>query len=93
MFPILLLILFISTYTNSSAQPSSAQSSNEKIMYIVDSIPVIDNLGDEDEISQDDIADITVVKNKDTLKLFGYEQNMIWFCIFLQKNIATDLKI
>jgi tetratricopeptide (TPR) repeat protein len=45
----------------------------ENVLYIVDSIPVIEDPGEGDEIMETDIADITVVKNKDTLKHFGYE--------------------
>lgn len=43
-------------------------------MFVVDSIPVIDDPEEGNEISQTDVADITVIKNKDTLKLLGYGQ-------------------
>ena len=43
-------------------------------MFIVDSIPVIDDPKAGNEILQADVADITVIKNKDTLKLLGYNQ-------------------
>ena len=53
---------------------SLGQTSTDKIMFVVDSIPVIDDPEEGNEILQTDVADITVIKNKDTLKLLGYEQ-------------------
>ncbi len=52
----------------------SVGQAQENIIYIVDSIPVIDEPEEGNEIVETDIADITVVKNKDSLKLFGYEK-------------------
>ncbi len=46
----------------------------ENVIYIVDSIPVIDDPEEGNEIVETDIADITVIKNKDTLKLLGYDK-------------------
>ena len=43
-------------------------------MFIVDSIPVIDDPEESDTISPIDIADITVIKNKDSLNRLGYGQ-------------------
>jgi tetratricopeptide (TPR) repeat protein len=51
---------------------SFAQTSNEKIIYVVDSIPVIDDPEDGNEILPNEITDITVIANKDTLNLLGY---------------------
>ena len=53
---------------------SFGQTSNDKIMFVVDSIPVIDDPEEGNEILQTDVADITVIKNKDTLRLLGYGQ-------------------
>ena len=53
---------------------SFGQTSNDKIMFVVDSISVIDDPKEGNEILQTDVADITVIKNKDTLRLLGYEQ-------------------
>ncbi len=52
----------------------SVGQAQENIIYIVDSIPIIDEPEEGNEIVETDIADITVVKNKDSLKLFGYEK-------------------
>jgi hypothetical protein len=52
---------------------SFGQNSNDKILYVVDSIPVIDDPEEGNDISQNDIADMTVIRNKDTLKQLGYE--------------------
>lgn len=51
---------------------SYGQASNEKIMYVVDSIPVIKDPEKEDEITQYDVSDIKVITNSDTIKLLGY---------------------
>jgi len=53
---------------------SFGQVSNDKIMFVVDSIPVIDDPEEGNEIVQRDVADITVIKNKDTLNRLGYSQ-------------------
>lgn len=53
---------------------SFGQTSNDKIMFVIDSIPVIDDPEEGNEILQTDVADITVIKNKDTLRLLGYGQ-------------------
>ena len=53
---------------------SFGQVSNDKIMFVVDSIPVIDDPEEGNEIVQTDVADITVIKNKDTLNRLGYGQ-------------------
>lgn len=44
------------------------------ILYIIDSLPVIDDPEEGNDILEADIADVTVIKNKDTLKLLGYEK-------------------
>ena len=66
---ILLLFGVLSFYTH-----SFGQTSDDKIIFVVDSIPVIDDPEEGNEISENDIADLTVVKNKDTLELLGYKQ-------------------
>ena len=53
---------------------SFAQARTEKIIYIVDSIPVIKDPEEGNEITQNDVSDITVITNKDSLKLLGFER-------------------
>lgn len=53
---------------------SFGQTSNDKVMFVVDSIPVINDPEEGNEILQTDVADITVIKNKDTLTSLGYGQ-------------------
>src|SRR5215471_970700 len=53
---------------------SFGQAANEKILFVVDSIPVIEDPKEGDDIQPDDIAVITVIKNKDTLNRLGYGQ-------------------
>ena len=66
---ILLLVALISICTT-----SFGQGLNDKIMFVIDSIPVINDPEDGNEVTQNDVADITVIKNKDTLKLLGFGQ-------------------
>jgi tetratricopeptide (TPR) repeat protein len=53
---------------------SFAQTSSEKILFIIDSIPLLTDPEKWNSITQEDIADITIIKNKDTLKQLGWEQ-------------------
>lgn len=46
----------------------------DNIIYVVDSIPVIEDPQPGNEILPDDIFEFKVMKNKDSLKLFGYEK-------------------
>jgi antitoxin component YwqK of YwqJK toxin-antitoxin module len=67
-----IFLLFLTLF--SAYSTSFGQVSNEKIMFVVDSIPVINDPEDGNEILETDIADITVIKNKDALKQLGYGQ-------------------
>jgi antitoxin component YwqK of YwqJK toxin-antitoxin module len=67
------ILLFISGLFLLSLH-SFGQSANEDVIYIIDSIPVIDDPKEGNEIIQTDIADVNVIKNKDTLRLLGYEK-------------------
>ncbi len=53
---------------------SFGQDTGGKIVYIVDSIPVIDDPEEGNEIIETDIAELTVIKNKDSLKLLGFDK-------------------
>lgn len=53
---------------------SFGQSSNENIVFIVDSIAVVHDPEEGNELVQTDVADMTIIKNKDSLKLLGYER-------------------
>jgi antitoxin component YwqK of YwqJK toxin-antitoxin module len=65
-------LLFIGLF---SFYPTSfGQTTNDKIMFVIDSIPVIDDPEKGNELLQSDVADITVIKNTDTLKMLGYGQ-------------------
>ena len=53
---------------------SFGQDTGGKIVYIVDSIPIIDDPEEGNEIIETDIAELTVIKNKDSLKLLGFDK-------------------
>ena len=67
-------ILFLSFVLFLVYFPSAGQTANENIIYIIDSIPVVGDSEEDYEIAQTDIADFTVIKNKDTLKLSGFKK-------------------
>lgn len=72
----------------------SVGQAQENIIYIVDSIPVIDDPEEGNEIGATDIADITVIKDRDTLKLLGYDKFEGAIFIFTKeyRKRAEDLK-
>ena len=53
---------------------SLAQNSTEKILYVVDSMPVMTDPEPGNDILQGDVADVTVIKSKDTLQRLGYQR-------------------
>lgn len=55
-------------------RPSLGQQEQRNIIYIIDSIPVMQDPEPGNEIVENEIADVTVIKNKDTLKSLGYGQ-------------------
>jgi hypothetical protein len=63
----LLFLLFFTPYFSNSF----GQAPANKIIFIVDSIPVIEDPEEGNEILKTDVSDITVIKNTDTLKLLG----------------------
>ena len=65
---------FLFTFMSLVFAHTFAQSAAARIVYVVDSIPVINDPGKGDEILPDDISDMSIIKNKDSLKLLGYEQ-------------------
>jgi len=63
----LLVFLLIST-------TSFDQISNDKILFVIDSIPLLNDPEEWNPINPDDIADINVIKDKDSLKRLRPEQ-------------------
>lgn len=74
---------------------SFGQGTTENVIYIVDSIPVIEDPEEGNEIIETDIADVTVTINKDTLKLMGYEKFDGAIFIFTKeyRNRSEELKL
>lgn len=87
-------IIFVSILFTIVQLIAFGQTSNEKVMYVVDSIPVIEDPEEGNEISQNDVADLTVVKDKEKLKLLGYEQfdNVIYVFTKEYRNRAESIK-
>ncbi|SEW51510.1 toxin-antitoxin system YwqK family antitoxin [Chitinophaga arvensicola] len=86
-----LLILFFIVVSSLYA---IGQNSRENIIYIVDSIPVIDDPEEENQLLPEDIADVTVIKNKDTLKILGYDKfdGAIYLFTIAYRKRADDIK-
>lgn len=53
---------------------SFGQNKSENIVYIVDKITVREDPEKGNEITESDISDMNVIKNKDSLKTFGFEK-------------------
>lgn len=66
-FLLIIVILFLS-YT------SLAQDKSENVVYIVDKITILEDPERGNEVNENDIADVNVIKNKDTLKSLGFEK-------------------
>jgi len=50
------------------------QDAGGKIIYIVDSITILEDPEEGNEINEADVAELTVIKNKDSLKLLGFDK-------------------
>lgn len=63
-FVLLLLIFSLKLFS---------QDKNENVIYVIDNVKVINDPERGNEINNDDIADVNVIKNKDSLKKKGLE--------------------
>ena len=54
------------------ATACSGQSGNSAILFIIDSIPLLNDPEPWNPIIKEDIADITILKNKDSIKALGW---------------------
>lgn len=64
-FLLIFFLAFIRTF---------GQAAAPKVAYVVDSILVVEDPEKGDDILNEDVSDLTIVRNKDSLKLLGYEQ-------------------
>lgn len=67
-------VLFITVCLFLIFETSFGQTSNEKVLFIVDSIAVAIDPEDGNELLQTDVADMTVIRSKDSLKFYGYDK-------------------
>ena len=86
--PIFLLAFLLMTKT------SFGQSAGEKILFVIDSIPLLNDPEEWNSIANGDIADITVIKNKDSLKRLRPEQldGIIYIFTKAYRNRPDSLK-
>lgn len=73
---------------------TSIAQTQENIIYIVDSIMVREDPEEGNEISESDIADLTVIKNRDTLNQLGFQKFSGAIFIFTKayRNRPEDIK-
>ena len=71
MHKIIIIFITLILFTNTSF---GQFSNNDRMLYVIDSIIVIDDPEEGNEILQTDVADMKIVKEKDSLKTMGYEQ-------------------
>jgi hypothetical protein len=50
------------------------QAAEPKMAYVVDSISVVEDPEKGDDILNEDVSDLRIIRNKDSLKLLGYEK-------------------
>jgi hypothetical protein len=67
-------ILFITIVISLLSIKTFGQNKSENIVYIVDKITVREDPEKGNEITESDIADMNVIKNKDSLKTLGFEK-------------------
>jgi antitoxin component YwqK of YwqJK toxin-antitoxin module len=65
----LLIIVFILL-----GYKSFGQNQSENVVYIIDKITILEDPERGNEVNKNDIADVNVIKNKDTLKSLGFEK-------------------
>ncbi|QBN17536.1 hypothetical protein E1750_01555 [Flavobacterium nackdongense] len=53
---------------------SFGQNNSENVVYIVDKITILEDPERGNEVAENDIADMNVIKNKDSLKNLGFEK-------------------
>src|SRR4030095_4092066 len=87
------LPIFLLAFLSISAI-SFGQSPVEKILFVIDSIPLFNDPEEWNSIAQEDIADITVIKNKDSLKRLRPEQwdGIIYIFTKAYRNRPDSLK-
>ena len=67
-------IVFFSFILFLSCLRAAAQGNPEKTMYIVDSIPLINDPEEGNDMIESDLSDLRVIRNKDSLTLLGYSK-------------------
>jgi len=85
--------IFLLAFLTISAT-SFGQISNEKILFVIDSIPILNDPEEWNPIDPNDIADITVIKNKDSLKVLWSEHldGIIYIFTKAYRNRPDSLK-
>ena len=87
------LSIFLLVFLSISSA-SFGQIPNEKILFVIDSIPILNDPEEWNPIDPNDIADITVIKNKDSLKVLRSEQldGIIYIFTKAYRNRPDSLK-
>ena len=87
------LSIFLLAFLSISAA-SFGQILNEKILFVIDSIPILNDPEEWNPIDPNDIADITVIKNKDSLKRLRPEQldGIVYIFTKAYRNRPDSLK-
>ena len=87
------IAIFILAFLSISASPFG-QIPNEKILFVIDSIPILNDPEEWNSIDPNDIADITIIKNKDSLKALRPERvdGIIYIFTKAYRNRSDSLK-
>lgn len=57
-----------------SCATAVAQPPNQKMLFVIDSVPLLTDPEEWNQVLEEDIADFAVLRNRDSLKLLGWEQ-------------------
>lgn len=87
-----MILCFIGLF--SCCNVSFAQDANKRVLFVIDSIPLINDPEDWNPITSEDINDIVVIANKDSLKQLGWGRFNAVTYVFTKayRNRADSLK-
>lgn len=68
-----------------------AQENSQRILYIVDSLIIVDDPDENDQLTENDIEKLEIVTNLDRIKAAGYEGKMDKIIYVITKSYATIL--
>lgn len=66
-----------------------AQENNQRVLYVIDSVVIVDDPDENDELKENDIEKLEVITNLDRIKAIGYEGKLDKIIYVITKSYAT----